>query len=219
LCGCGFTATTRSTVAGFAVWRALAYLELHQVRRVDTRIARGTEPALGITDSPAKRRERNVAQRIRAEEFANLFRSIRRGNQFFARGCVHAVVAGGNRRRATDTHVDFFRANFADHADDFAAGGAANDGIIDKYHALAFDQAADGIEFELHPEITDGLRRLDEGTSNVVIADQAHAEGDFGFEGIADSRWHAGVRHRDDDVGVDRMFLGQEASEHLAALV
>src|SRR5439155_18197819 len=176
LCGRGFTAVARSIFAGFAVWRAFAYLELHQVRRVDTCITRRAELAFGITDSPAKRRERNVAQRIRAEEFANFFRSVRRGNQFFARGCVHAVVAGGNRRRATDAHVDFFRADFADHADDFAAGSATDDGVVDENNALALDQAPDGIELELHPKITDGLRRFDEGASDVVVANQAHAE-------------------------------------------
>jgi len=75
--------------------------------------------------------------------------------------------------------VDFFCADFADHANDFAAGGPTNDGIVDENHAFAFDQAADGIQLELHPEIADGLRRFDEGASDVMIADQAHAEGNF----------------------------------------
>ena len=30
----------------------------------------------------------------------------------------------------------------AHHADDFAAGGAADDGIVDQHHALAFEERA-----------------------------------------------------------------------------
>src|SRR6266852_5944887 len=107
----------------------------------------------------------------------------------------------------------------SDHTDDLAAGRAAHDGIIDEDHALAIDQAADGIELELHAEISDGLRRFDESASDVVIANQAHAKGNFGFERIADGRGHAGIGHGDDDIRIDGMLLREEASEHLAAFV
>src|SRR5258708_6706479 len=219
LCGRWFTVVALSSFAGFAVGRVFAYLELHQIRRVHTRITRRAEPALGITDRPTQRREGNVAERIRAKEFADFFRSVGRGDQFFPRGRVHAIVTGRNCRWATDAHVDFFCADFANHADDFAAGGAADDGIIDEYHALAFDQAADGIELELHAEITDGLRRLDKGAANVVVADQAHAERNPGFERVAYGGRDAGIRHGDDDVRIHRMLARKEASEHLAAFV
>src|SRR5260370_26184085 len=115
--------------------------------------------------------------------------------------------------------MDFFCADVAEHADDLAAGGAAHDGIIDEHDALAFDQSTDGIELELHAEIADSLRRLDKSAADVVIANQAHAEGNFGFERVADGCGHAGIGHGDDDIGVDRMLSREKAAEHLAAFV
>src|SRR5258708_4085842 len=40
LCGRGFTAVARSSFAGLAVGRAFAYLELHQIRWLETCITR-----------------------------------------------------------------------------------------------------------------------------------------------------------------------------------
>ncbi len=52
-----------------------------------------------------------------------------------------------------------------------------------------------------------------------MIANQAHAEWDFGFEGVANGRGDAGIGHGDDDVGVDGMLPREEAAEHFAAFV
>src|SRR5207302_8513733 len=144
LCGRGFTAIAWGMFAGLDVGSALAHFQLHQIRGINARITRRTEPARGITDRAAQGRQRNVAQRISAKEFADFLGRVGRGDQLFARGRVHAVVAGRNRRRATDAHVNFFRADFTDHADDFAAGSAAHNGVVDKYYTLTFDQAANG---------------------------------------------------------------------------
>src|SRR5437899_1060989 len=186
--------------AGLDVGSALAHFQLHQIRWINARITRRTEPARGITDRAAQGRQRNVAQRISAKEFADFLGRVGRGDQLFERGRVHAVVAGRNRRRATDAHVNFFRADFTDHADDFAAGSAAHNGVVDKYYTLTFDQAANGIELELHAEIADGLRRLDESSADEGLANQAHAEGDFRYKRVGYARGHAGIRHRKREV-------------------
>src|SRR5579864_478670 len=83
------------------------------------------------------------------------------GQKFFARGRVDAVIAGRDGCRATDAHVNFRGAGFAHQADDFAAGGAANDGVIHKDDALALEQRADGVELEPDAEIANRLLRLD----------------------------------------------------------
>src|SRR5215813_5080462 len=99
---------------------ALANFELHEVGRINARITRRTKRALGIADGLFQSGERNVAERIGAEEFAD-FRGRAAGrDEFFARGRVHAVVAGGNCRRAGDANVDCRCAGFAYHAHDFA---------------------------------------------------------------------------------------------------
>ena len=46
--------------------------------------------------------------------------------------------------------------------------------------------------------------RLDERAADVVVADQAHLERQPGLLGVADGGRHAGVGHRDHDVGAAR---------------
>src|SRR5215472_3680586 len=203
----------------FTVRIGPANFQLHKIGRVNPRIARRTEPAFGVDDGLFEGRKREIAERIRTEEFADVFGRVGRGNQLFARGRVHAVIAGGNGGRATDPHVDFFGTGVADHADDLAAGGTPDDGIVHEHDALAFDEAAYGIELQLDAEIADGLRGLDEGAADIVIANQAHAERDFRFERVAHSGGNAGVGHGHDDVGFDGMFAGEQAAKHFAALV
>src|SRR5437899_2079901 len=218
-CGSGFTVYCNRSGGRIFGGTAPANLQLHQVGRVNTRIARPTESALVVADGLFERGQREVAKRIRAEEFADFFGRLRGGNQFLARGRVHAVVARRDCWRATDAHVDFLGPDLANHAHDFAAGGAADDGIVHEHDALTFNEAPHGIELELHAEIADRLRGLDERAADVMIADQAHAEGNLGFEGVADGGGNAGIGHGHDDIGFDGMLAREEAAEHLAALV
>src|SRR5436309_2310624 len=218
-CGSGFTVYCNRSGGRIFGGTAPANLQLHQVGRVNTRIARPTESALVVADGLFERGQREVAKRIRAEEFADFFGRLRGGNQFLARGRVHAVVARRDCWRATDAHVDFLGPDLANHAHDFAAGGAADDGIVHEHDALAFNEAPHGIELELHAEIADRLRRLDERAADVMIANQAHAEGCFGFERVADGSGHAGVGHGNHNVRFDGMFAREQAAEHFAALV
>src|SRR5579864_8870721 len=219
LCEPGFTFYCTRRSARFSVRSALAYLQLYKVGRVNPRITRRTEAPFGIGDGLFEGRKREVAERVRPNEFAGLFRGVRGSDELFPRGRVHAVVAGRNRGRATDAHVNFFCAGFADHAHEFAAGGAADDGIVHEHDALAFNEAAHGVEFQLDAEIADGLRRLDEGAADVVIADQAHAKRNPGFESVADGGGNAGVGHGHDDIRFDGMLAGKQAAKHFAALV
>src|SRR5229473_1347233 len=148
---------------------AFAHFQLHQVRRIDAGVAGGAIVALRVADSLLQSGQRNVAQRIGSDEFADFFRRAGGGDQLFARRRVHAVITRRNRGWTTDAHVHFFGAGFAYHADDFAAGGAAHNGVVHQHDALTFNQAADRVELQLHAKIADGLRRLDERASNVVI--------------------------------------------------
>src|SRR5712692_6059372 len=74
LCGRGLTVIPKVRCTGFAVGRAFAHLELHEVRWIDACITRRTKLAFGITERAAKRGEGYVAERIGAEELADFFR-------------------------------------------------------------------------------------------------------------------------------------------------
>src|SRR5580658_804875 len=93
---------------------ALTDFELHKIGRIDARITGRTELAFGVIHGLAKRRKRDVPQRIRAEKLANFLGGIRGSDELFARRRIDAVIARRNRGRATDAHVDFASASFAD---------------------------------------------------------------------------------------------------------
>src|SRR5215472_10887201 len=218
-CGSRLTIYCNRSGGRIFLGTAPANLQLYQVGRINACVTRRTESTFGVGDGLFERGKREVAERIRAEEFADLFGRLRGGNQFLACGRVHDVVAGRDGGRATDAHVDFLGSGVANHTHDFAAGGAADDGIVHEHDALAFNEAANRIELELDAEIADRLRRLDERAADVMIADQAHAEGNFGFERIADGSGHAGVGHGNHNVRFGGMFAREQAAEHFAALV
>src|SRR6266849_6834727 len=121
----------------FATRMIFAHLQLHQVRWVHACVARRAIVALCVADRLLHAGQRNVAQRIRANEFANFLWRAGGGDQLLTRRSVDAVVARRNRRRATDAHVHFARAGFAHHAHDLAAGGAAHDGVVHQHDAPA----------------------------------------------------------------------------------
>src|SRR5213594_3193835 len=94
----------------------------------------------------------------------------------FFRRRIHAIKAWRDRRWTGNPHVNFLRAGIADQADNLLAGGAAHDRIVNQGNALPVEQAAHRIELQFDAEITHRLARLDERSSNVVIAYQAEAE-------------------------------------------
>ena len=115
--------------------------------------------------------------------------------------------------------MDLAGAGVANHADDLAAGRAADDGVINQDDALAVEYAAHRVELELDAEVAHPLLRLDEGAADVVTADQPDAERQPAFAGVADGGGHTGVGHGHDDVGVHRRLARQLAAEGFAAVV
>ncbi len=90
--------------------------------------------------------------------------------------------------------------------------------IVHENNALAFDQVTNRIELELHAEVANGLRRLDEGPANIVVADQRLAVRDSRFGRIPERRGDTGIRNGHDYVRVGRVFLREQPAQHLARL-
>ena len=72
------------------------------------------------------------------------------------------------------------RPGIAHHLHDLHAGGAAHDRIVDQHDALAFQQRTVGIVLQLHAEMTNIVRRLDEGAADIMRADDAQFERNAG---------------------------------------
>ncbi len=76
-----------------------------------------------------------------------------------------------------------------------------------------------GIQLQLHSEVAHALPRLDERPSHIVITDQPEAKRNAALGRVTHGRGHAGVRHRNHDVGIDRSFARQLPSQFFAALL
>ena len=112
--------------------------------------------------------------------------------------------------------MHFGCAGFLKQLHDALGRGAAHDGIVDDDHALAFDHAAYGGQLHAHALLAQFLRRLDEGSSHILVLDQAHLVWQTGFFRIAGGRGQRGIRHANDHIGIDRRFLGQARTHTLA---
>ena len=132
---------------------------------------------------------------------------------------VDAVKTGMRRRRAGDAHMHLGRAGVAHHGHNLARGGATHDRIIDKNDPLAAHRLGVGIVLQLDRIGAVLLCRLDEGAADIMIADDAKIEGDRRRLGIAERRRHAGIGHRNDQIGVDVRFTGQFGTDGFAGVI
>src|SRR6185436_20601278 len=171
--------------------------------RVDVREAGVAEaflrPLTGAVDGFVQPFQRQVAQRIGAHELPDLVGRARRRDQLLARGRVDAVVTGTLRRRRADAHVHLARARAPDHLDDLARRRAAHDRIVDHDHALAVQHLAHRRQLQLHAEVADLLRRLDERPPHVVRAHQTLVVRDAALARVANGGGDARVGDGDDD--------------------
>ena len=152
----------------------------------------------------------DVAERVGAERRGDLVDPQAVGDELGAGREVDAVEAGPLHRRRADAHVHLGRAGLAQHPDERALGVAAHDRVVDDHQALAADDVAQRVELEPDAELAQRLRRLDERAADVGVLGQALAERDAGLRGVADGGGRPGLRHRDDQVGLDGV-LAREA--------
>src|SRR2546423_8306564 len=69
----GVLTITIHRVTRFAVRAAFAHFQLHQVCGIHARVARRAEIVFGVTDRLLQSCQRDIAERIRTDKFANLF--------------------------------------------------------------------------------------------------------------------------------------------------
>ena len=150
-------------------------LDVNEIRGIVAGVAGVAKVSMVIFDGALQPVERQIPDAVGLDELANFFDAVVGGDQFVLGRRIDAVEAGGNSRRAGNAQMDFAGAGVANHADDLAAGGAADDRIVHQNHALAFKQMAHRVELQLHAEIANGLRGLDESAADIVIADQSLA--------------------------------------------
>ena len=105
------------------------------------------------------------------------------------------------------------------HLDDLLGGGAAHDRIVDQDHALAGEARPVGVVLELHAQMADLVGGFDEGTADIVVADDAEIERDAGLLGVAEARRHAAVGNGHYEIGGHTAFARKFRADALARLV
>ena len=110
-------------------------------------------------------------------------------------------------------------AGLAHHAHHAHRIGAAHDGIVDQHHPLAGQHRAVGAQLHAHAHFARVLGGLDEGAADIVVADDAHLEGQAAGLRVAQRGGHAGVGHRHHHVGGHAALLRQAPAHALAHLI
>src|SRR5262249_44398953 len=120
--------------------------------------------------------ERQIAQRVDAEVIADLLDRFEAADQLATARRVDAVEAPMRHRRPAHPEVPSPGAGATNRAPQLAARRAAHDRIVDPHDPPPLEPLAHGIEFDAHARIALGLLRLDEGTPDVMVADQPQFE-------------------------------------------
>src|SRR3546814_17300405 len=71
-----------------------------------------------------------------------------------------------------------------------------------------------GLQFDA--EVADLVARLDEGTPDIVRADDTQLERNARFLRVTDRRGRSRIGHRDHQVGIDRIFAREFGADRLA---
>ncbi|GAB3995045.1 hypothetical protein GCM10029992_11220 [Glycomyces albus] len=171
------------------------------------------EPGSGLLGGPHQTLLGDVAERVGADLRADAVHIEATGDQLGAGGEVDAVEAGPFHRRGRDADVDLDGPGLAQHPDQRPLRVAAHDRVIDDDQSLALDLVDQGIELEADAELPQRLRGLDEGAADIGVLGEALPVGDAGGLGVADSGRDARLGDADDQVGVDRVLLGESAAD------
>ena len=156
---------------------------------------------------------------VSADHLTNFFGAVFRCDELLSFCGIDTEEARILDRRRADAELDFLSAGITKQIDDDAAGGAANDRVIDQDDALPGYVHADRVQLHADSAFTFLLPRLDEGAAHVFIFQKTFYEGDAGSLGIAKGCHVAGVRYAHDHVAVELALFPKLFAHVQAGLV
>src|SRR6266851_5926287 len=106
-----------------------------------------------------------------------------------------------------------------DHLDDLDRGRAPHDRIVDEDDALTVEIGPARIMLQSDAEVADLICRLDEGPSDIMVADDPQLERQSRFLGIPERRRDARIGNGDDDVRVDMALAREFHADAFARLI
>lgn len=147
------------------------------------------------------------AKGICTDDIGNLGHGMVAGDQVVPRVDVSPIIAGMEKRRGGDPHVNFLCSCGPEERDDTAAGGTADDRVVDQDDAFAFDDRVYSRKLDVH--LTGAITWRDEGSSDVFVFDKANLVGNPGGTAVAEGCVQTGIRDADHEIRRYRVCLGQ----------
>ena len=115
--------------------------------------------------------------------------------------------------------MDLQRSSITDHFYDFHRGRATNDGVVNEDHTLSLEVRSIGVVLEPHPEMANLVGRFNEGSTHIVIANDAEIKGHIGLFRVANGRWHPGIRDWDNEISFHVAFPRQLRADLLSDVI
>src|SRR6202022_417329 len=88
-----FFVFSRAAASSTSAFTMSLHFELHQLSRIAAGVARRAKFPFGVFERRSQRMERQISERIGAQEVANSFGRVPRGNQLVAPWRIDTVVA------------------------------------------------------------------------------------------------------------------------------
>src|SRR4051812_41109140 len=133
------------------------------------------EPLIGQLERAQDALDREIAERIGADELADLLDRARRRDQLGGDLGVDAVEARVVDRGGADPDVDLGGAGLPQQRHDLLGRGAADDRVVDDGEAPSLDHGPDRVELHRHATVAERLRGLDEAPTRVAVPHEALA--------------------------------------------
>ena len=193
--------------------QVLSLLGGGDVQRVGAVEAGTAQPRRGQRGRGDQALQRHVAERVSADRHPDLLGRQAARDQLGPAREVDAVEARPGHGRAGDADVHLGRARLAQHGHDRPLRVAADDRVVDDDDPLARDDVPERVQLQPDAALPDRLARLDEGPADIGVLDQSLPVRDAAGLGVADGGRGAGLRHRDDQVGLRRVLGGEPPAD------
>ncbi len=136
----------------------------------ETRVAEATAGAEFVAHRAVKAGFAQVGEAVGREELGDVVDAVVGRDELFAGRGVDAVKAGEAGWRRRDSDVNLGGAGGAQHADNLAARGSPDEGVVYHDDPFAFEYGAYGAQFQFDPEVSDRLVGFDEGSAHIVAS-------------------------------------------------
>src|SRR5262245_45021355 len=118
-----------------------------------------------------------IGEAIGLHIVADFFQVVTCGNKLLAGWRINTIETWVRYRWRADTHMDLFRPSLSNHVHQLLTGGPTDNRVIHHYNAFVSQKTLDGVEFNFHAKMSNGLLWLNKRAPYIVVADEPCIKG------------------------------------------